>query len=89
MQFSDFSETWQKDDSKISELQIDGYMQHLINFGQEKGIAVHYKEEKFQEPGVVTLPSLQVSHVSSIDLDVIAVYRSSNCPDALGSSKSS
>ena len=34
---------------------------------------------------MVTLPSLQVSRLSSIDLDVVTVYRSSNCPDAFGS----
>ena len=88
LKFSDvicLTETWQKDDEWKSDLDISGYKQHFNSWGNErgKGLAVYYKEEKFRVSGMYKSRYLQVSHLSSREVDVIALYRSSDCKDAL------
>ena len=79
------TETWLKKDVYQESFKIEGYSQHFNSFGDErgKGIAVYYRSEKFTPSAKVKLPNLQISRISSADLDVITVYRSSNCSDAL------
>ena len=86
--FSDilcFSETWLRSDNNNCDLQFEGYKAHF-NSIQEirgKGIALYYKEDKFTFSSMVKLPDFQATCLSSHDLDVISVYRSSNCITAI------
>ena len=75
------SETWLKDDEPKSELHIHGYIQHLNSYGGEggKGLAVFYKPEKFRASGDVKQRDLQITRLSSIDVDMILVYRNASC----------
>ena len=86
LRFSDvicFSETWLKDDSFVSELEIEGYKQHINSYGNErgKGLAVLYKSNRFTVSGVVKSRNLQVTHLTSDKIDVIAIYRSADSHD--------
>ena len=87
LKFSDvicLTETWLKDDAWKSDLDISGYTQHFNSWGMErgKGLAIYYKQEKFRVSSIYKSQNLQVSHLSSMDVDVIAIYRSSDCKDA-------
>ena len=84
LQFADIiclSETWLSDDFILDNLNIDGFKLHLNSFGEQrgKGLAVYYRDEVFTEKMKIKYPTLQVSSFSSSSLDVIAIYRSSNC----------
>ena len=78
-------ETWVKDDSLKEHLGIDGYTQHLNSFGEErgKGLAIYYKSDIFEVSMKVKSSDLQVSCLSSPDVDIIVVYRSSSCRDTI------
>ena len=87
LQFSDvicLSETWLKDDAPKSELDINGYEQHLNSYGCErgKGLAIFYKPDKFTVSGTVKLSDLQISCLSSSDIDILTIYRSASCKNA-------
>ena len=87
LQFSDvicLSETWLKDDAPKSELDINGYEQHLNSYGCErgKGLAIFYKPDKFTVSGTVKLSDLQISCLSSTDIDILTIYRSASCKNA-------
>ena len=60
---------------------MNSYNLHLNSYGdlRGKGIAVYYKEDKFSISISVKLSNLQISMLSSNDLDVIFLYRSSSC----------
>ena len=76
-----FSETWLKDDEQRPELELPGYEQHINSYGDErgKGVAVLYKVNSFKVSGIVKLKDLQITHLTSHSMDVIAIYRSSRC----------
>ena len=77
------TETWLKDDLWRADLDIHGYKQHFNSYGSErgKGVAVYYKEKKFKLAEVAKYSNLQISKLSSNDIDVLVVYRSKSCTD--------
>ena len=87
LQFSDvicLCETWLKNDDFQPALQIDGYKLHLNSYGNSrgKGVALYYKEWKFDAKKLIKQEDIQVSKLSSPDLDIVAIYRSSRCHNA-------
>ena len=79
MQFSDLiflSETWLKDDVSIENLKIPGYEVHLNSKGAGKGIATYFKSEKALISSDTKKASVQITKLTTTDIDVINVYRS-------------
>ena len=72
-------ETWIKDDSPLRYV-IPSYTYRPNSFGRGKGIAIFYKEDQFEHIDDIKEENMQLSKLSSITIDVIAVYRSQNCP---------
>ena len=56
---------------------MPGYSKHLINVGNGKGIATYFKEDVFSHQQDVKELRMQVTKFTSMELDVISVYRSS------------
>ena len=85
--FSDIiclSETWLQSENCQEVYDLNGY-KSCFNSVQEsrgKGLAMYYKEDKFKVSNMVKLHDLQATSLSSNDLDVIGVYRSSESRDA-------
>ena len=85
--FSDIiclSETWLQSENCQEVYDLNGY-KSCFNSVQEsrgKGLAIYYKEDKFKVSNMVKLHDLQATSLSSTDLDVIGVYRSSESRDA-------
>ena len=77
-------ETWLKDDYWRPDLDISGYKKHFNSYGNErgKGLAVYYKEEKFRLAEVAKYSNLQISMLSSDDVNLLVVYRSKGSKDA-------
>ena len=71
-------ETWLP--ANITGYHIQGYDLHLNSVGRGKGIAT-YTTEDFNLDGHILQPNLQISKVTSQDLDIINVYRSDSCKD--------
>ena len=70
------SETWlQNQSTNLNTFILEGYNNHFNNSGRGKGLAVYFKNN-FSVTGVYTREMLQITKVSSGDLDIIAVYRS-------------
>ena len=87
LRFSDvicLTETWLKDDTEREDLELKGYKFHANSFGalRGKGVVLYFEPEKFEVFQLVKTADLQVSCLSSPDLDVIAVYRSADRNDA-------
>ena len=49
---------------------------------EAKVLVFFYKPEKFTVSGYVKQSDLQISRISSIDVDIISVYRSASCKNA-------
>ena len=76
-----FTETWVKDNEIHPDLQIEGFKLHLNSSEDQraKGVAVFFKEKAFYMADSLALVSLQVSKLSSDEIDVICLYRSKQC----------
>ena len=59
-----------------NEFDINGYKLHLNSQGRGKGLALYFKESTFQHNTDVKKPHLQMSKMSTDQVDVIVVYRS-------------
>ena len=70
--------TWLEDDTVIEDLEIPGYTLHLNGYGKGKGIATYFKEKIFKHDKDIKQEYMQLSTFTSSNLDVIALYRSSN-----------
>ena len=80
IKFSDIiclCETWLTIDMNMHAFKIDGYDLHLNSVDHGKGLAVYYKREIFQHNADIKKPLFQITKMSSTDLDVISVYKSS------------
>ena len=78
--FSDIiclSETWLKDDVVREDLHFLGYDLHLNSIGAGKGIATYFKTEKVSNISDIKKQRVQITKLSSPDVDVFSVYRSS------------
>ena len=84
LMFSDMiclTETWLREDASADNFQIEGYSLDLngVQNYKGKGIAVYFKADKFRVKEKIKLPNLQITQMSSEELDVIAMYRSAGC----------
>ena len=61
----------------MHDFEMEGYDLHLNSVGHGKGLAVYYEKEIFQHTANIKKPLFQITKMSSTDLDVISVYRSS------------
>ena len=59
-------------------LSLEGYQSHFINIGRGKGIVTYFKVQMFSHENDFVAPNMQVTKLSSHNLDVFSVYRSSN-----------
>ena len=73
-------ETWiDPNHDTTNNLNLNDYSSHFTSTGRGKGIATYYKESfTFNEE--VKKSMYQMSKISSKDIDIINVYRSSNAP---------
>ena len=69
-------ETWLEKDIDDGPYQIKGYKLHLNSQGRGKGMAIYMKEGKFNHTEDVSTPNLQISLMSSTEVDVISIYKS-------------
>ena len=70
------AETWiPQNDEKCSTFELESYETHLNNCGRGKGIAAFYKQE-FRHTRDLNEENISITKLESIDMDVIAVYRS-------------
>ena len=77
--FSDvmcINETWLTNDSYDQNIQLAGYTLHLNSAGHGRGLATYYKMNKFTHCRDVKEKFMQLTKLSSPDIDVISVYRS-------------
>ena len=58
---------------------LPGYNSHFLSIGNGKGIATFYKNDLAQHELDCTENNLQVTKFTSSNIDIISVYRSSNC----------
>ena len=72
-------ETWIEDET-LHRYEIPSYTYHSNSFGRGKGIVIFYKEDHFKHIADIKKENLQLTKLSSITVDVIAVYSSQNCP---------
>ena len=71
-------ETWiEPDEENKDNLNLNGFSSHFTSIGKGKGIGTYYRDN-FNFTQDVKKPNYQMSKVSSADIDVINIYRSSN-----------
>ena len=73
-------ETWidpNLDDT--NKFQISEFSAHFNSVGRGKGIATYFREGFFVQEDVVQ-PNYQMTKISSVEIEIINVYRSSNAP---------
>jgi hypothetical protein len=68
-----FSETWL--DQKTT-LNINGYKAHFNSIGPGKGLVLYWKDDAFQPTLDIKQEKMQITKLTSQELEVIAVYRS-------------
>lgn len=83
LMFSDMiclTETWIRNENSDN-YPIGGYILNLNSFGdcRGKGLAIYYHEDKFTVIQRIKLHNLQVTHISSVSIEVIVMYRSADC----------
>ena len=71
------NETWLLNDDDIDSFKVHNYDLHLNSVGHGKGLAVYYDAKKFNHIADIKKALFQSTKMSSSDLDVITVYRSS------------
>ena len=67
------SETWLELDNTWTG--INGYKSHYNSIGPGKGLALYYKDKTFHPVTDIKTEKLQISKLTSTELDVIVVYR--------------
>ena len=70
------SETWLENDDDTEDLKIPHYEVHLNSKGKGKGIAIYFKKEIFKHVSDIKEDHMQLTKLTSPDLDIIALYRS-------------
>ena len=70
-------ETWLENEDKNG-YGVNGYELHLNSQGRGKGLAIYFKKDIFKHETDVKKPNLQMSKMSTEQVDVIVVYRSQN-----------
>ena len=71
------SETWLSHLENGHQFKIDGYNVHLNSVGSGKGLAIYFKGKESVAEVLVNDDKLQISKVTCPQIDVIAVYRTS------------
>ena len=61
-----------------NQFNIPGYKSHFVNVGNGKGIAVYFKSKRFNHEKDFIAANMQLTKLTSNEVDVINVYRSSN-----------
>ena len=69
-------ETWIDTEEEQDIYNLDGYTKYLNNQGRGKGLATYIKKNKFKYVTDLKSPNMQISKVTSKNIDVISVYRS-------------
>ena len=73
------SETWLDECEELEDLQIEDYTLHVNSTGCGKGLATYFKKDLFKPKLDIREKEIQVSKFTSVNLDVISIYRSKNC----------
>ena len=71
-------ETWLEEGGDVDQYQMQDYKLIVNSRGGSRGIATYF-DDTFDVTDSVTLPSCQITKISSSKIDVINVYRSNNC----------
>ena len=71
-------ETWLEEDGDVDQYQMQDYKLIVNSRGGGRGIATYF-DDTFEVTDSVTLPSCQITKISSSEIDVINVYRSNDC----------
>ena len=70
------AETWLEPNTEDSRLQIDEFSLSLNSVGRGKGLAVFFKDSKFQVAKVINCTDIQITKLEGDKLTIIALYRS-------------
>ena len=70
------AETWLEPNTEDSRLQIDDFSLSLNSVGRGKGLAVFFKDSKFQVAKVINCTDIQITKLEGDKLTIIALYRS-------------
>ena len=73
-------ETWVEPGEDENVYQLEGYTTHLNSQGRGKGLAIYIKKNKFRHVMDLKSPNMQITKVTSENMDVISVYRSQEEP---------
>ena len=73
------SETWLNPEEQLADLQLKEYSLHVNSTGPGKGLATYYKNTKFSPEIDVNEKNCQLSKFTSKSVDVVSIYRSSDC----------
>ena len=71
-------ETWLTNNDNVASLNMNNFKLDVNNAGHGKGVATYFGEE-FSVVGKVNKIDVQITKLSSPDLDIINVYRSQHC----------
>ena len=71
-------ETWLDDDTVLDEYRIEDYDLHLNSNGRGKGIAIYFKKDIMKHEMDIKEENFQLSKFSSLDIDLVVLYRSQN-----------
>ena len=69
-------ETWIEPEEEQNIYNLDGYTKYLNSQGRGKGLAIYIKKNNFKYVSDFKSPNMQISKVTSENIDVISVYRS-------------
>ena len=70
------TETWLKSDSTTDDIMIPGFELHLNSVGYGKGIGTYYKLDKISFDIDIKNQTVQITKMSSSEIDIINIYRS-------------
>ena len=67
------------EENDSSPLNLERYQVHLTSVCKGKGLATYYKDTKFSPELDFTEKDCQLSKFTSINIDVVSIYRSTDC----------
>ena len=77
--FSDvlcLTETWLWDDEDLEKFKLQGFVGHHNTQGRGQGVSVYWKRDRFKHKKDLKRDKIQLTIMSSTDLDLIVVYKS-------------
>ena len=58
---------------------LPGYKHHLNSIGKVKGLAIYCNEVNYHHVEDTKMEKMQITKISSDDVDIVAFYRSKEC----------